>query len=147
MIFLSKFLQSKAQGLMQNVIIFWLYLIQHSKLENFCIFVISNNKSLISQNLKVVSPLGRKFNFSVHRDLKFKAILITEPQKSSSTHGRVLKRYLNEKHLIHGRVMATISKFSPLIFETYFRSVKGFASYRYLKFTVYALSKSQVFSS
>ena len=33
---------------------------------------------------------------------------------------RALKRYLNEKNLIHGRVMATISKFSPQIFETYF---------------------------
>ena len=32
-----------------------------------------------------------------------------------------LKRYLNEKNLIHGRVMAMISKFSPQIFETYFR--------------------------
>ena len=31
-----------------------------------------------------------------------------------------LKRYLNEKNLTHGRVMATISKFSPQIFETYF---------------------------
>ena len=33
---------------------------------------------------------------------------------------RALKPYLNEKNLIHGRVMATISKFSPQIFETYF---------------------------
>ena len=31
--------------------------------------------------------------------------------------------YLNEKNLTHGRVMATISKFSPQIFETYFSSV------------------------
>ena len=30
------------------------------------------------------------------------------------------KRYLNEKNQIHGRVMATISKFSPQIFKTYF---------------------------
>ena len=29
--------------------------------------------------------LAGKFDFSVHQDLKFKAILITEPQKSSST--------------------------------------------------------------
>ena len=59
--------------------------IQHSKLENFCIFVISNNKSFTSQNLKVVGPLGEKFDFSVPLDLKFKAILLTEHQKSSST--------------------------------------------------------------
>ena len=44
------------------------------QLEFFCIFVISNNKSFISQNLKAEGPLGRKFNFSVLRDLKFKAI-------------------------------------------------------------------------
>ena len=35
----------------------------HFELENFCIFVISNNKSFISQNLKVVGPLGGKFDF------------------------------------------------------------------------------------
>ena len=57
--------------------------------------------------------------FSVSRDLKFKAILTTEPRKSSST-VRALKCYLNEKNLMHGRVTTTISKFSPQIFETYF---------------------------
>ena len=45
-------------------------------------FVISN-KSFIFQSLRAVGPLGGKF--SVPRDLKFKTILITEPQKSSST--------------------------------------------------------------
>ena len=34
-----------------------------SKLESFCRFVISNNKSFISQNLKVVGPLGGEFDF------------------------------------------------------------------------------------
>ena len=79
--------------------------------------------------------------FSVPRDLKFKAILIPEPQKSSFTllglfeiqsdfdsrtskikfySVRSLKCHLNEKNLIHSRVTATISKFSPQIFETYF---------------------------
>ena len=56
-----------------------------ANLKIFCIFVISNNKSFISQNLKVVGPLGGKFDFSVPRDLKVKAISITERQKSSST--------------------------------------------------------------
>ena len=36
---------------------------------------------------------------------------------------RALKYYLNEKNLIHGRVTATISKFSPQIFDTYFKSI------------------------
>ena len=34
---------------------------------------------------------------------------------------RALKHYLNEINLIYGRVMATISKFSPQIFEMYYR--------------------------
>ena len=33
---------------------------------------------------------------------------------------RASKRFLNEKNLMHGRVMATISKLSQQIFETYF---------------------------
>ena len=61
---------------------------------------------------------------SVPRDLKFKAILITEPQKSSSALSEFLKCYLNEKNLIHGRVTATISKFTPLIFKTYLSVLK-----------------------
>ena len=32
-------------------------------LKLFCIFVISNNKSFIFQNLKVAGPLGGKFDF------------------------------------------------------------------------------------
>ena len=52
---------------------------------NFSQAINSNNKNFISQNLKVVGPLGGKFDFSVPRDLKFKVTLITEPQKSSST--------------------------------------------------------------
>ena len=45
-------------------------------------FVISG---FISQILKVVRPLamGRKFDFSFPWDLKFEALLITEPQKLS----------------------------------------------------------------
>ena len=53
-------------------------------------------------------------------DLTFKQILITKPQKIKLYSVIALKRYLNERNLIHGRVMATISKFSPQIFETYF---------------------------
>ena len=34
-----------------------------------------------------------------------------------------LNHYLNEKNLIHFRVMAMISKFSPQIFETYCKYV------------------------
>ena len=38
---------------------------------------------------------------------------------------RASKRYLNEKNLTHGRVMATTSKFNPQIFETYFIGTKN----------------------
>ena len=47
------------------------------------IFVISNDKSLISQILKVEGPSGGKFNFFSAPE--FKAILIAEPQKLSTT--------------------------------------------------------------
>ena len=50
--------------------------------------------------------------FLVGWDLMFKQMLITKPKTSSST--------WSEKNLIHGRVMATISKISPQIFEMYF---------------------------
>ena len=62
-------------------------------------------------------------------DLTFKQILVTKPKKSSSTQP-ALKCYLNEKNVIHGRVMATISKFSPQIFETYLASCPNGASLR-----------------
>ena len=91
-----------------------------ANLKIFPYFVISNNKSFISQNLKVVGPLGGKFNFfspsgfEIQSDFDY----ITSKIKFHSV--RALKCYLNEKNLIHGRVTATISKFSPQIFETYF---------------------------
>ena len=57
-----------------------LYLyIQHSKLEKFCILVISNNKSFIPQNLKVVGPLGGKFDsfspsgFEIQSDFDYRS--------------------------------------------------------------------------
>ena len=46
---------------------------------------LEEDHDFISQNLKVTGPLGGTFDFSVPRYLKFKTILITEPQKSSST--------------------------------------------------------------
>ena len=57
------------------------------------------------------SPLG----FDVHINCDHKT------QKIKLYSVRALKRYPNENNLIHGRAMTTISKFSPQIFETYFR--------------------------
>ena len=60
--------------------------------------------------LEFFSPLG--FDVQTNSDRKTQRIKLYSV--------RALKRYLNEKKLIHGRVMATISKFSPQTFETYF---------------------------
>ena len=65
------------------------------------------------KNLDSFSPLG--FNVQTNSDHKLKKIKLYSV--------RALKRCLNETNLIHGRVMATISKFSPQIFETYFSYV------------------------
>ena len=75
----------------------------------------------MSQIFEVVGPLGEHLHFSVGWDLTLKQILIKTP-KIKLYSVRALKRYLNEKNLIHGRVMAMISKFSPQVFETYFNS-------------------------
>ena len=47
--------------------------------------------------------------FLVQWDLMFKQILVTKPKKIKLYSVRASKCYLNEKNLIHGRVMATIS--------------------------------------
>ena len=73
------------------------------------------------KNLSMGGPVGGKFNFSAPRSLKFKALFITESQKSSSTLSRALRCYLNENTQMHGRVTVTISKSSTQIAETYFR--------------------------
>ena len=82
-------------------------------------FVIANTQSFTSQilessvsweNTSIFSPLG--FDVKTNSDHK--------TQKIKLYSVRALKRYLDEKNLIHGRVMAMILKFSPQIFETYF---------------------------
>ena len=45
--------------------------------------------------------------------------MIKKPPKMELYSVRTLKRYLNEKNLIHGRETATISKFGASIFVTY----------------------------
>ena len=53
---------------------------------NISTFALSvSSKIILFQILKVAGLLGGKFYFSVLPDFKFKAILITKPQKSSST--------------------------------------------------------------
>ena len=62
------------------------------------------------ENLDFYSALG--FDVQTNSDLKTQKVRVYSV--------RALKRFLNEKNLINGRVMATISKLSPQIFETYF---------------------------
>ena len=81
-------------------------------------------QSTTSQIFGVVGPLGE--NLDVFSPLRFHV-------QSNSDHktpklkiytANALKRYLNEKNLINGRVIngnkTTISKFSAQIFKTYF---------------------------
>ena len=93
---------------------------QHSKTGNVYIFVVANIQSFTPQIFGVVGPLGENFDF--FSPLRFDVQMTSDhkKQKIKLYSVRALKRYLNEKKLIHGRVMATSSKFSPKIFETYF---------------------------
>ena len=72
-------------------------------------------------NFGVAGSLGRKPRFFSPLRFDVQTNSDDKTQKIKLYSVRALKRYLNEKNLIHGRVMATISKFSPQIFETYFR--------------------------
>ena len=77
--------------------------------------------SFIFQNLKVVGPLGGKFYFFSPSGLEIQSVFAYRTSNFKFYSVRALKCYLNEKNLILGRVTATISKFSPQMFETYFR--------------------------
>ena len=71
--------------------------------------------------------MGRRFDFfsalgfEIHRNSDYKTLAITLYSIGA------LKHHLNEKNLINGREAATISKFSVLIFESYF-SIKPVVS-------------------
>ena len=94
-----------------------------SNIKNLKNFVISNNKSLISQNLRLVVPFGGKLYFVSLQGFEIQSDFDYITTKITFSSVRALKCYLNEKNLIHGRVTAPILKFSPHIVETYFRFV------------------------
>ena len=87
----------------------WKFL--HIRNGQYTVFHISNfwSRRSLGRKPRCSSPLG--FDFQTNSDHN------TEKIKLYSV--RALKRYLNEKNLIHGREMAAISKFGPQIFETY----------------------------
>ena len=86
----------------------------HIRNRHYSEFHISNFWSRRSRERKprFFSPL--EFDVQTNSDYK--------PQQIKLYSVRALKRYVNEKNLIHGREMATISKFSSQIFETYFKN-------------------------
>ena len=110
--------------------------IQHSKLENFCIFVISNNKGFFHQNLKVVDPLGGKFDSFSLSGFEIQSYFDYRTSKIKFYSVRALKYYLNEENLTHGRVTTTISKVSPQIFETYFRLLEPITNQHQLSLSI-----------
>ena len=65
-------------------------------------FLISNNKSYISQNLIVVGLLGGKFDFFSLSGFETESDFDCKISKIKLYSVRDLPRYLNEKHLIHG---------------------------------------------
>ena len=67
--------------------------------------------------------MGGNFNFVSPSGFKTQSDFDYRISKIKFCSVRALKCYLNEKNLINGRVTATISKFSPQIFETYFNFV------------------------
>ena len=67
----------------------------------------------------VVGPLGESFDLFSPLGFDVKTNSDHKTQKIKLYSVRALKRYLNEINLICGRVMASISDFSPQIFETY----------------------------
>ena len=87
----------------------------HIRNRQYTEFHISNfwSRRSLKENFDFSSPLG--FDVQINSDYKTTKINLYSV--------RALKRYLNEKNLIHSRVMATISNFSPQIFETYFNYI------------------------
>ena len=68
--------------------------------------------------MKVVGPLGGKFDFFSPPGFEIQSVFAYRTSKIEFCFVRALKCYLNEKNLTHYRVIATISKFSPQISET-----------------------------
>ena len=81
---------------------------------------ISISELITSQILGVAGPLGENVDISslLGFDVQTNSDHKTHKIKTQSV--KALKRYLNKKNLIQGRVVATISKFIPKSFETCF---------------------------
>ena len=78
-------------------------------------------QSFTSQIFEVVGPLGENLDFFSPLGFDVQTNSDHKAQKIKLYSVKASKYCLNEKSLIHDRVMATISKFSPQIFETFFK--------------------------
>ena len=114
-----------------------------ANLKFFCIFVISTIKSFISQNKKVVGPLGGKFDFFSPSGFEILSDFDYRISKIKFDSVRALNYYLDEKNLIHDQVTATVSNFSPQMFEAYF-DAKFCPSFQTCAFYVFVLCNSQL---
>ena len=94
---------------------------KHSKIGNVYvyIFVITNYKISHLKFLESSVPWEKNLDFFSPFGFDIQTASHYKTQKNQAL-VRALKRYLNEKNLIHARVLETTSKFSPQIFETYF---------------------------
>ena len=81
-----------------------------AKLRNFHILEISGNQSFISQILKVVCPLGGKFDFFLPLEFEIRSTLDHKPSKIKFFPGRAFIWHLKDKILIHDVEMSTIFK-------------------------------------
>ena len=102
------FIQShsvESSKLIQNVIIFQLYISSLASLKTF-----AHLKSAIIrvsfefQNLKDVGPLRANFDFFSPSVFKIQSVFYYRTSKIEFYSVRALKCHLNEKNLIHGRV-------------------------------------------
>ena len=82
-------------------------------------------QSFTSQSYEVVGTLGENLKFFNPLRFDVQTNSDNKTQKIKLYSVRALKCYLNEINLTHDLVMATISKFSPQIFETYFNCMAG----------------------
>ena len=105
---LFKFIYRKAQDLCKIFSSFSHNFISNSKTDNFCIFVICNYQSFISQISKVAGPLGEKFEVLSPLGFQIQRNFDLETTKVKFHSVGALKRYPNEKNLKHSRETATI---------------------------------------
>ena len=86
---------------------------EYVNISSFAVLGIKLWLGFIFQNLKVVGPLGGKVDIFSPSGFEIQSDFDNKTSKIKFYSVKALKCYLNEKNLMHGRVTAMISKFSP----------------------------------